>query len=172
MSRRTNRGTIFLTDESKYDSLRCKGDVKAEGRISASSINIKGSLTALDVKILTGSDGRAGNITGGNIFIRCGIDPAMNEEFVNIATGILKLFHVDTSEIRKVAENEASGEKEAPVFTCEEISGDDITLYGVTCRSVSGRNITLRENCRADRVTYTGKFEAEDSCVVGKSERA
>ena len=96
----------------------------------------------------------------------------MNEEFMNIATGILKLFHVDTSEIRKAAENEASGKKEAPVFTCGEISGDDITLYGVTCRSVSGRNITLRENCRADRVTYTGKFEAEDSCVVGKSERA
>ena len=127
MSRHTNRGIIFLTEGEKYDSLRCKGDVKAEGNISAESVNIKGSfstshditaegefdfkgrisagnISASDVKIITGSDGSVGNITGGNVFIRCGIDPAMREEFVNIATGILKLFHVDGTEIRKAAE--------------------------------------------------------------------
>lgn len=194
MSRHTNRGTIFLT-ESKYDSLRCKGDVKAEGNISADSVNIKGSLntshditaesefdfkgrisagnvTAPDVKIITGSDGHAGDISGGNIFIRCGIDPAMTEEFVNIATGILKLFHVDGTEIRKAAEESALQKKEAPVFTCGEISGNDVELFGVTCRSVSGRNITLRENCHVDRVIYTGNFTADDSCIVGKTEKA
>ncbi len=196
MSRHTNRGTIFLTDESKYDSLRCKGDVKAEGRISAESINIKGSLiadndisadksfdlkgrisagniSAQDVKILTDSDGKAGNITGGNVFIRCGIDPAMKEEFVNIAEGILKLFHVDTSEIREAAEKaDAEKSKQAPVFTCGEISGSDIELHGVTCRSVSGKNISLNNGCNVGAVSYTGNYTADDSCVIGRAESA
>ena len=119
MSRHTNKGIIFLTEGSKYDSLRCKGDVRAEGRISADSINIKGSLSAdnditadssfdfkgkisagnisaQDVKILTGSDGKAGNITGGKVFVHCGMNPETAEEFVNFAERILRLFHIDT----------------------------------------------------------------------------
>ena len=76
MSRHTNKGIIFLTESSKYDSLRCKGDVRAEGRISA------GNISAQDVKIITGSDGTAGSITGGKVFIRCGIDPETKKEFL------------------------------------------------------------------------------------------
>ena len=195
MSRHTNRGVIFLTEGSKYDVLRCKGDVQADGNISAVSVNIKGSLTtsysieadgvfdfkgrisagnisAQDVKILTGSDGKAGNITGGKVFIRCGIDPENKKEFLNIAEFILNLFHADGSRIRQAAEKADSQKNESPVFTCDQISGDDIELHGVTCRSVSGRNITLKDKCRVDRVICSGKLEADDSCVVGSSERA
>lgn len=196
MSRHTNRGTIFLTDESKYDSLRCKGDVKAEGRISAESINIKGSLTAdsditsdaefdlkgrisagnitaSDVKILTGSDGSAGNITGGNVFIRCGIDPEMRAEFLDITERILDVFHIDGSRIREAAEKaDAEKNEQSPVFTCGEISGSDIELHGVTCRSISGENITLNDGCNVGEVSYTGSYSADDSCVVGKAVKA
>ena len=195
MSRHTSKGIIFLTEGSKYDSLRCKGDVKAEGRISADSINIKGSLSAdnditaassfdfkgrisagnisaQDVKILTGSDGKAGNITGRKVFIRCGIDPEMKKEFLNITEFILDLFHVDGSRIRQAAEKADSEKNTSPVFTCDEISGDDIELYGVTCSSVSGRNITLKDKCRVDRVICSGKLDADASSVIGSSERA
>ena len=195
MSKHTNKGIIFLTEGSKYDSLRCKGDVKAEGRISADSINIKGRLSAdgditaassfdfkgrisagnisaQDVKILTGSDGKAGSITGGKVFIRCGIDPETKKEFLNITEFILDLFHVDGSRIRQAAEKADSEKNESPVFTCDEISGSDIELYGVTCRSVSGGNITLRGGCKIDTVSYSGNYDADDSCVVSKAVKA
>ena len=196
MSRRTNRGTIFLTDESKYDSLRCKGDVKAEGRISAESVNIKGKLTAdseitadksfdfkgrisagnitaRHVRIITGSDGNAGNITGGNVFIRCGLDPVAREEFLSITERILDIFHINGTKIREAAEKaDAEKNEQPPVFTCGEISGTDIELHGVTCKSVTGENITLNDGCNIGEVSYTGSYTADDSCVVGKSERA
>ena len=194
MSRHTNRGQIFLT-EGKYDVLRCKGEVRVDSNVSAVSVNIKGSLItdnditadeefdfkgrisarnikASDVKILTDHDGKAGTITGRSVNIRCGIDPAMKEEFANIVGSILRLLHVDDTEIRNAAEKAESEKKEDSVFLCDEISGDDIELYGVTCRRVSGRNIDLKGNCRIDRVTYSGNFTADDSCVVGKAEKA
>ena len=178
MSRRTNRGTIFLTDESKYDSLRCKGDVKAEGRISAESVNIKGKLTA-DSEITADKSfdfkGRisAGNITGGNVFIRCGLDPVAREEFLSITERILDIFHINGTKIREAAEKaDAEKNEQPPVFTCGEISGTDIELHGVTCKSVTGENITLNDGCNVGEVSYTGSYTADDSCVVGKSERA
>ena len=193
MSSHTSKGKIFLTEGVKYDDLRCKGKVTAEGRISAASINIKGKLSAdditadssfdfkgkisagnisaQDVKILTGSDGKAGSITGGKVLIRCENDPEMAEEFMNFAEGILKLFHVDTDEIRDAAEK-SSSEKKAPVFRCGDISGTDIELYGVTCRSVSGKNITLKDGCHIDTVSYTGSYTADNSCVVGQAVKA
>ncbi|MBQ7216798.1 MAG: hypothetical protein IJS39_12545 [Synergistaceae bacterium] len=193
MSSHTSKGKIFLTEGIKYDDLRCKGKVTAEGRISAASINIKdklsadditadssfdfkgkisaGSISAQDVKIITGSDGKAATITGGKVFIRCENDPEMAEEFMNFAEGILRLFHIDTDEIRD-AEETSSSEKKATVFRCGEISGSDIELYGVTCRTVSGENITLKGGCHIDTVSYTGKYEADDSCVIGRAVKA
>ena len=196
MSRHTNRGVIFLNEGEKYDSLRCKGDVKAEGKISAESVNIKGSLTAdgeitadksfdfkgrisagnitaRQVRIITGSDGKAGNITGRNVFIRCGIDPEMKEEFLDITERILDIFHIDGSKIREATEKADTEKNERPpVFTCGEISGGDIELHGVTCRSVSGENVTLNDGCNVGEVSYTGSYTADDSCVVGKAKKA
>ena len=190
MSRHSNRGTIFLTEGSRYDSLRCKGTVKADGNISAESVNIKGKLTtsyditadtefdlkgkisagnitAPRVKIFTGSDGTARRITGTSINIQCGLDPSTTAELMDIAGKILRLFRIDDKDIRDVAER-ADSQKDDPVFTCDEISGDEVELFGVTCRSVSGRNITLKEKCRVDRVTYSGNLEADDSCIIGE----
>ena len=102
MSSHTSKGKIFLTEGIKYDDLRCKGKVTAASSFDFKGKNSAGNISAQDVKILTGSDGKAGTITGG------------------------------------------------------AISGSDIELYGVTCRTVSGKNITLKGGCHVDTVSYSG----------------
>ena len=191
MSRHTNKGRIFLTEGSKYDALRCKGDVIAEGRISASSIAIKGRLRAdnditaesffdfkgkisagnikaHDVRIIS-SSGKAENITGRNIEIHCEMNPIDREELLGIVGRILRIFRVDDSFLRDIPKD--SQRENDAVFTCREISGDDVSLFGVTCSVVSGHNVTLAGNCRIDRVAYSGTYSADDTCTVGIAEK-
>ena len=191
MSRHTSKGRIFLTEGTNYDDLSCKGDVRAEGRISATSINIKGRLkadnditaessfnfkgkisagniTAHDVRIIS-SSGRAGNITGSNIEIHCEMTHVDREELLGIVGRILRVFRIDDSFLRDIPED--SRRENDAAFTCREISGGDVSLFGVTCSAVSGRNVSLAGNCRVDRVAYSGTYSADDSCTVGTAEK-
>ena len=120
------------------------------------------------MRIISNS-GRAGNITGSNIEIHCETPNVDREELLGIVGKILRVFRVDDSFLRDIPED--SQRENDAVFTCREISGDDVSLFGVTCSSVSGRNVSLAGNCRIDRVAYSGSYSADETCTVGTAEK-
>lgn len=174
------------------ETVSVSGSCKVQGNIKAQSVRISGSLKtenslAADEISISGSIRAKGNVEGEKIRIAGGgrIDGTLNGESIEIALCSSKLHAASiggttiTVESRAAEQNFINrlflncffGASDKDMLTSELIEGDTIDLNCTECKTVRGKNVTIRENCKIGRVEYSESLTVEPGAAVTESEK-
>lgn len=137
-------------------SLKVSGEAEADGGVEAESVTVSGTLDCegllnAETVVITGTGMKIGSVGGSNIAIHRG----------NTMSKLSKI-PILSSVIKTV-----SGMVEVP----GGIEGDTIVLENVKTPSVSGRIVTIGEDCDIDLVQYSEEITVSPKAKVGRTEQ-
>lgn len=159
-------GAVKAEGNLQGETLRISGNVKLGGSVHCSELRLSGGLTV-------GENVEAEQVlVSGEIKVP-GLLNADKIE-INIA-GHSRIGEIGGSEILVRQKENGKGffgffgwAGTRPILEADTIEGDRVALQGVHAKVVRGTDVVLGENCRIERVEYTGSFAAEEG-TVGES---
>lgn len=134
-------GSVHCKELRLSGALAAGENVEAEKVLVSGEIRVPGLLNADAIEINIAGHSRIGEIGGSEILIR---QKETNKGFFGFFT-------------RMSAQ---------PILEVETVEGDRVALQGVHAKVVRGIDVVLGENCRIQRVEYTGSFAGEEGSVV------
>lgn len=149
-------GSVECGGSVHCGSLKVSGELEADGDVEAENVKVSGSLECdgllnAETILITGASMEIGSIGGGSITIR---RPSVLGKMAKIP-----LLSTIVKTVSGKVEVEGS------------IEGDSIDLENVHCPRVSGRVVTIGDDCEIDLVQYTESLEISPKAKVGKSEQ-
>ena len=144
-------GSIRCDSLSIYGSVRIKEDVTAEAATVHGAIHCNGLLNAETIHIKNDGGSHIGSIGGSTVTIH----PEHSERIFLKFPLLSKLLKKKWQTIR--IEN--------------AIEADTIELINVIAPRVSGRVVTIGEDCRIDLVQYSEQIEISPKAKVGRTEK-
>ncbi len=147
-------GGIYTDGAVKCDTVKISGKAEcgsldAEHFASSGQFRISGLLNVgtADIKLTRGRDvSTAGSIGGTNIRVEKGND------------GVTVLFGI------------FNRGKHGTLTVDESIEGDDIYLENTACPLVIGKNVTVGEGCRIEKIQYSDNYVIKGDAYVAEAE--
>lgn len=166
-------GSCKVQGSIKAKTVRISGACKTERSVYGDEISITGSIRAFE-----NVEGEKINISGGGR-----IDGTLNGENIEIALCSSHM-HVAaiggttiTVESRRTNQNiidlisRLFGTTANDRLTCDLIEGDTIDLDYTDSKTVRGKNVTIRGNCKIGRVEYSENLTLDPGATVTESEK-
>lgn len=149
-------GSIECDGSVRCGILSVSGELEADGDVEADSVEVIGELDCkgllnAETIVLKGAGMEIGSIGGSKITITR----------ASVVRGMLKV-PLLSSVIRHTG---------GAVTVKEGIEGDEIYLENVEAKKVSGRVVTIGEDCKIDLVQYSESINISPKASVGRTEK-
>lgn len=150
-------GQLKALEDYKADKVEVKGQGVFNKNLFFNEIDVKGELEV-------SSDCEGNSFTSdGKLNIR----GLLSAEVIYIyPNGVITVNEIGGSKI--VIRKKGIFSLRKSIIISNIIEGDDIELENTQCKVVRGHNVKILENCKIDKVEYTGTLKVDKNSVIGE----